>query len=322
MLRMFNKPIFKKFIVLSVMSLLCFNSPLFGQAKEEAEVTEPEKTAGEGLGIHGFFNVIFTNDYITPRGLLVTNSDLTVQIFHGFGLDVYKNPDTCGINSVSFTLGTIYDFWTGQDNSFVGAWNEFDWFFGTVIGFGKHWRFGLQYVQFLSPPHNFRPENNVEFLLGYDDSWLKLPVVFNPYVKLWWTVSGDSNVVVGRRGHTYDVEIGFIPTMALGKCYYDIVLTTPTWITVGPASFWNGGEFGLKHEPSNFGVFSTGLTATIPLKWVPKPLGKWYVNGGFQYYYLINNSLLEAQVFTLGVHSRRDAHRNVMTGFVTIGVNW
>ena len=32
------------------------------------------------LDIHGFFDVTFANDYMTPRGLLVTNTGLTTQI--------------------------------------------------------------------------------------------------------------------------------------------------------------------------------------------------------------------------------------------------
>ena len=32
------------------------------------------------LDIHGFFDVTFSNDYMTPRGLLVTNTGLTTQI--------------------------------------------------------------------------------------------------------------------------------------------------------------------------------------------------------------------------------------------------
>ena len=32
------------------------------------------------LDIHGFFDVTFANDYITPRGLLVTNTGLTTQV--------------------------------------------------------------------------------------------------------------------------------------------------------------------------------------------------------------------------------------------------
>src|ERR1700730_6109274 len=54
------------------------------------------------LDIHGFFDVTFKNDYITPRGLLVTNTGLTTQILVGLVLDAYKDKNGW-INDISFT---------------------------------------------------------------------------------------------------------------------------------------------------------------------------------------------------------------------------
>lgn len=87
----------------------------------KAPPTPPDQT----LDIHGFFDVSFKNDYITPRGLLVTNTGLTVQVLTGLVLDVYKDPNGF-INKVSLVGGTWNDVWSEQHNSNVGAWNEFD----------------------------------------------------------------------------------------------------------------------------------------------------------------------------------------------------
>ena len=78
------------------------------------------------LDIHGFFDVTFANDYVTPRGLLVTNTGLTTQIVNGLTFSLYKNPDTW-INSFSITAGTFNDLWSEQNSPTVGSWNEFDW---------------------------------------------------------------------------------------------------------------------------------------------------------------------------------------------------
>lgn len=244
---------------------------------------------------HGFFDIAFKNDYITPRGLLVTNTGLTIQTLLGLYVDVYN--DSCG-NKASITLGIWNDLWTDQGNPYVGAWNEMDWFAGITTRIANNWLFNVQFLQFVSPPHNFKPENNVEFLFGYDDGFL------NPYVKLFWAVSGDSTVVVGRKGNTYDVEIGLLPTIE----FQYFTLLAPTWITVGPASFWNGGALGLKNKNCNFGVFSTGLNFKFPLIFG-------YIYLGGQYYYLINDSLLQAQTITLGTR-----HRHV--GVATAGMGF
>src|SRR5580700_10874550 len=88
------------------------------------------------LDIHGFFDVTFANDYITPRGLLVTNTGLTTQIVNGLTFSLYKNPDSW-INSFSVTVGTFNDLWSRQNSvtgganavtpgmfDAVGSWNE------------------------------------------------------------------------------------------------------------------------------------------------------------------------------------------------------
>src|ERR1700694_1819750 len=51
--------------------------------------------------VHGFFDISFKNDYITPRGLLVTNTGLTTQILAGMALDLYKGDKNGFINDVS-----------------------------------------------------------------------------------------------------------------------------------------------------------------------------------------------------------------------------
>src|SRR5215472_15755699 len=79
--------------------------------------------------VHGFFDISFKNDYITPRGLLVTNTGLTTQVLSGLALDLYKDKNGF-INKVSFVGGTWNDLWSEQHNPSVGAWNEFDWFIG------------------------------------------------------------------------------------------------------------------------------------------------------------------------------------------------
>ena len=296
--------------------LLC-NHPLLADTNEP-DVDEEKRANSQSTDMHGFFDLAFKNDYITPRGLLVTNTGLTIQVLTGLTLDVYKNPCSW-LNKVSLTIGTWNDIWSMQGDPYVGAWNEFDWFVGFNTLIAKNWLFGVQYLQFVSPPHHFTPENNVEFLLGYDDSSWGCPVVFNPYLKFFWAVSGDSTVVVGRQGNTYDIEIGLVPTLTLQQWCVSVIVTAPTWITVGPASFWNGGTLGLKNKNSHFGVFSTGLNAKIPLKFIPSRLGNWYVDFGGQYYCLINDNLLQAQTITLGLNSYKQAHRNIGVGTVGIG---
>jgi len=265
---------------------------------------------------------------MTPRGLLVTNTGLTTQIVSGLTFSLYKNPNAF-INSFSITAGTFNDLWSQQNHVQVGSWNEFDWWVSADIGFANYWKAGVTYITFLSPPGNFRQERNVEPYIRFDDGALTgWAFTFNPYVKLFYAISGDSTVVVGNQGDTYDVEIGLVPTVDLKKITgTPLTIAAPTWVTVGPTSYWNRGVTGCGPtttiEPcslSNAGVFTTGLALKETLDWwIPTRWGTWYAKGGFQYYHIINDSLLLAQTFTGTASSYPTAHREVWVGYGGLG---
>ncbi|MEA2990135.1 MAG: hypothetical protein QOG83_2846 [Alphaproteobacteria bacterium] len=275
--------------------------------------------------VHGFVDISFKNDYITPRGLLVTNTGLTTQALMGLALDLYKDK-TGPINNVGLYFGVWNDMWSEQRHPRVSNWNEFDWFVGLSVKFAQSWKFGVEYSEFLSPPGNFRIERNVEFSLAYDDSGWGFPITINPYVKLFYAASGDSTVVVGKRGDTYDVELGIVPTLGLKK-YTGInaTLTAPTWVTVGPSTYWNrgGNVCGLALcSTDNAGVFSTGLTAKLMLDMIPSRLGSWYAKAGFQYYHIINDNLLLAQTLVGTAPNFATAHRDIGVGFAGFGFSF
>jgi hypothetical protein len=295
---------------------------------------QPPPAPPPPLDIHGFFDVTFANDYMTPRGLLVTNTGLTTQIVNGLTFGLYKDPNTW-INSFSITAGTFNDMWSQQNNVTVGSWNEFDWWVSADWTIAKYWKTGVTYITFLSPPGNFRQERNVEPYIRFDDGALTgSAVTINAYVKLFYAISGSSTVVVGNQGNTYDVEIGMVPTLDLKKITgTPLTIAAPTWVTVGPSSYWNGGASAAVRstgcgptttiEPcslSNAGVFTTGLALKETLDWlIPTRWGTWYGKGGFQYYHIINDSLLLAQTFTGTASSYPTAHREVWVGYAGLG---
>lgn len=252
-----------------------------------------------GSAIHGFADYSVKPNYITPRGLLVTNDGVTSQILGG---RVFV---TSPATSLVVGIWTDIDSGGSQSSDTVGAWNEFDYFVGFNYSPVKDVKLGASYVVFLSPPGAFKTEQNIEFTASYDDS-AGGAFSFQPYAKLFWAVDGDSTVVLGKRGKTFDVELGLVPTLALGQ----LTLTAPTWVTVGPKEYWSGGtsDAFFPTDGSNFGVLSTGLSLKTPLAFVPARFGGWYAYGGLQYYHLINDSLVDANSLTTG---DAGGHRNV-----------
>lgn len=309
---------FAKQFIIAAAFIMFFSMTCKGWA--DSHYAEEEVTTERGT--HAYLNVQFKNKYITSRGLLVINNGLITQITNGLSFDVYKNKD-CIVSDASVFIGSWFNTWSKQKNAFIGTWNEFDWWAGANFTIAKNWTFTAQYLQMLSPPYNFVPANNLDFVLTYDDSSWKLPLTFNPYLRLWYTLNGGSIVVTGKTKDTYYFEFGVNPTLTLSNyCFLPITLSAPTWIQFGPSSFWNGGDLALEHEDSCFGVFSTGLMGKIPLNFLPPKLGKWYADAGFQYYYLINRNLLQAQKTTLGVDSLGHAHRNVVCAYGGFGVEF
>jgi hypothetical protein len=279
------------------------------------------------LDIHGWFDMTFSNDYSTSRGLLVTNTGLTSQATGGISFDAYKNPNGI-INKISVYTGVWTDNWSEQNHPSVGSFNEIDWFVGTKTTFLKNWTATFEYGEFQSPPGAFSTERNINFTIGYDDSsWGNL-IAIKPWVKFWYEVDGTSNTVVGVNGGTSDswyVEFGMAPTLDLKKYTgVNVVLTAPTWVSVGPSSYWNRGITGCglattTCATSNAGVFSTGLTATAPISFIPANYGQWYVKGGFQYYNMLNDSLRLAQTFTGTASNFADSHKDYVLGFAGFG---
>ncbi|MDB6060676.1 MAG: hypothetical protein JWM78_779 [Verrucomicrobiaceae bacterium] len=249
-----------------------------------------------GSAIHGFMDLSLKTDYITPRGLLVHDDGEALQVVNGLVVGI--TPD------VSVVVGTWNDVnLNNQHDPNVEAWNEFDWFIGANWNVGN-WALGLQYVEFISPPHNFTTEKNAELTVAYNDGTPGGTFAWKPYAKWFYAISGDSTVVLGKRGGTYDVELGLVPTWNVG----DFIVTFPSWVTVGPDEYW-GGDNG------NVGVASLGVNVKYPLG-IPQRFGKWYVDAGVQYYHLVNDSLVDVQTLTVGKSS---GDRNLVLGSIGIG---
>ena len=263
------------------------------------------------IDLHGFSDTALKNDYITPRGLLVTNRGSTIQSVDLLILDVFKNP-TGVISDVSFVAGTFLDFNPGYQPPNIDAFNEIDYIGGITIKIRQNWTLTAQYIQFDSPQSAFFVERNAEFGVKYDDSgWNKI-LPLNPYAKLFYTFKGQSSTVVTGNTATFDVEVGAVPAYDLTPRGVPVVLTAPTWFTVGPSQFWGGA--------SNFGVFSTGLVGTVPLPVIPA-VGKFSpqasIHFGVQYYRILNDRLLLAQTL-VGTGVGGATHSNVVVPSVGI----
>jgi hypothetical protein len=250
-----------------------------GQAQIAQEVADEDN----GWELSGFADVSVKNDYVTPRGLVVTTEGATIQILNGV---VATSP-----GGVAFHAGTWTDINPGYGDGNITAVNEFDFFFGVSGEIAPRLKAGVEYVQFISgqPSVAFQDERNIEFSLKYLDGNPDAAFTINPYAKLFWAFDSESStVVLGKRGGTFDVELGAVPTCKTGA----LTLSAPTWITVGPKSYWGDEDDNpLAVDGENFGVFSTGLKGSVPIGILEGASAYLHV----QYYHLINDNLMLAK---------------------------
>jgi hypothetical protein len=170
-----------------------------------------------------------------------------------------------------------------------------------------------------------------EVKLALNDSFTGWPITFNPYVTFYYEFNSIGSVGGGAvsaacfscQVNDYEFFIGMTPTMDLSKYWgIPVTLKAPTYVTVGPASFWNGNPDGIGLSSSgDVGVFTIGLTAIMPLKFMPAQYGNWYVKAGFQWYDIINTSLQASNAVSLGTScTSSSCLSSIFVGFGGVGV--
>jgi hypothetical protein len=294
--------------------------PDAAQQEDQPKYLAEAAAAPPGPQIHGFFDSPFKTAYITPRGLFVENQGLVWQPVVGL---VFPLPDI-GIKNFSLDAGIWNSVTTNQGDPRVGAWNEMD----VWVGFGgdimKNLSFHVDYEAWNFPNSTINKpstEHVSQFKLSYDDSefWGKTwgGFALHPYVNFFYEWAGSSTVVLGRSGGTYYVEPGIVPTFTWNLGQMPLTFAFPTYVQIGPASYWGKGGDALHKPDGNVGVISTGVTLTVPLKFVPVQYGNWHAEAGLLYYYLGNDALRRAGNLLSG-----NTDRNAFNAYVGIGVGF
>jgi hypothetical protein len=318
-------------VVGAVISAAAVASPSIATAADILPVKAKAPIVGASvpLDVHGYFDLTFATTRVTPGGLMIyKQGGYLTQADVGLSLDLYKNP-TGFINSFSVFGGVWNEFWSDPPPA-GRTWQEMDWYAGFTIGFAQYWKFTAQRLDFVFPSGG--QLENYNFILSYNDAHWGLWFPLNPTVKVLWTRHGGSAVVLGRTEDGYRFEVGVAPTFDMQKYWgAPVTIGVPTWVSVAPEEYFfvasDGAPCGaLQNLPcgtSNLGVFSTGLQARYSLAGVvPNRLGSWYLKGGVQYYHILNDALLAAQVITGAATSFNDSHKDIFVGTAGIGFSF
>jgi hypothetical protein len=172
--------------------------------------------------------------------------------------DVLFNPSielTIDLGSgFNFIIGTWWDVNDNADSDIGGAIQEVDVWAGLSYTTGPL-SFTLLYQEWMYAEQS---ERIVDFKIGYD-------TFLSPYILVHGRVDNGldaDNGVVGVLGGSYDFEAGIVS------------FSIPASVAFATDGF-HGGDGG-------FAYVSAGLTATVPLEFLP---GDWSLTGGVTYYH-------------------------------------
>ncbi|MDB5323169.1 MAG: hypothetical protein JWN40_4800 [Phycisphaerales bacterium] len=270
--------------------------------------------AEEAPNIHGFANVSFGTSYITPRGLVVENAGVVIQPVAGLVLPI---GDIGFLKNYTLVAGVWNSINSAQGDTDVGPWNEMDFFFSMSANVTPEINLNLTYGAWNFPQSSLNKpstEHNIDLKVSYADKWFGPDFSLNPYIDIFYEIGGSSTVVQGRNGGTGYLEVGIVPTYTLKAIDgWPITLTFPTYFSVGPEEYWGTGA----NKSGHFGVLSTAVNASVPLKFIPTRYGHWHADFGVQYYNLLNGTLLDSGTILSG-----NTDRNIFRGYAGFGVGF
>jgi hypothetical protein len=251
-------------------------------------------------------------------------------------------------------------YWAGGEPSANGTLFDTVFILSQSVTFGQYWTLSNQYVNVYSNDTGpttvplgpgiapvctgvlattcsaftgFTFLNFDQIKLAFNDSFDGWWITFNPYVAFYyeWNGAGTAQPACFTcLGNAGDWFLGIEPTVSLEKYWgIPVTLKAPTYVTVGQTSFWGGGLptpfWGHASTASNegVGIFTTGLTAVIPFKFMPAQYGHWFIQGGVQFYDVINTSLQSQNVFSVcgpaATSCSNSQYKDIVVGFVGIG---
>lgn len=278
------------------------------QVSDGKEITPPVEDI-LGSRITGLLNLEFSNQYITPRGLNVTNHGVVFQPLLLLFTDLYK-PKTPGfLDDVSLVTGVWNDFGSERAGAIKGNWNEIDGIGGLSFKFLKQWQFDTTYTVFRSQTHSYFTNDHMEFKLTYHDDVLGPQFSINPYVNLFVEMNETATVDFdhAKRQESGYFEFGADPTFKPKGI--PVTFELPTDVLVVGKHFYqklngDGGGAGAS-------VFTTEFKVSTPISCIPKAYGIWTVYAGFQYYHLMNEGQLDGNEYALGTAAPGQAKHNL-----------
>lgn len=244
--------------------------------KESKKIAETIKESC----ITGDIGVAVVSEYIS-RGVVNENQGAIAQPYLDLYFKLYEGAGF--VNKVSLNLG----LWSSINSNktaaspgtALGAWYEFDWTTGIALTFAKNFTLTTSWFDFDFVSSGGRA-SGLNFNLAYDDTDLLGAFALHPHVAVNKGMIGNFVGVPGG-DHGWYYEAGIAPGFVVGKGgTYPLAVTLPITAGFGPETY-NGDDYG---------YFTAGINASVPLAFVPSCYGSWTFSSGFAYWNLGKNA--------------------------------
>lgn len=282
--------------------------PLTASA-QDAEVSETPPPAVAAAPppqrFHAVSNFEFSNQYLTPRGMIVTEDGLTFQWLLLGLLNIYKGDSF--INDFTLVGGMWNDFNTAgvSVNAPFGSspktsWVEIDPIAGISVSFAKNFRLDVTYTAFDMQILGIPTSQHLETKLSFNDSPYLKAFALQPYMIFWQELTGKATaarvpyqVYLGEAGppSSFYFEFGVTPSYTVKSI--ELKLEVPCRMIMAADDFY--GEYYA--SSSTVSLYEVGFKATLPLKFVPPGYGFWNFHAGVRYQGFVDENLQGMQEF-------------------------
>jgi hypothetical protein len=252
--------------VLRIVGIACMLSIAVPAAAEEeagGEAAEAEESR-----LSGSIQFDVTNAYFF-RGILQERDGIIAQPAGDLYYSLYRSDDG---PIRDFAIGggvwaSIHSKDTGEQHS-PDSFYEVDWYPAISIEFPHAVSLTTYYYYYTSPNGAFDRADELDFELAWDDSEVFGRFALQPWINL--AIETQNTAFGDEEG--VGLQLGVEPTLyTFEHARYPVTLTVPLELGLGLNNYYedeSGGE-------NTFGYFQFGLSASMPLAFLPESIGEW-----------------------------------------------
>ena len=237
---------------------------------------QEEEASGPNAGRMSFsLYSDFTTAYFF-RGILQERNGFIWEPSADLSINVYAGDGTLASVDLGFNVwNSVHSNKTLADGSGPSNLYETDYTPSITLGWSNGFETSLSYPIFTSPNGAFSTVQQIDVGIAYDDSELLGPFALAPAVTFSFETD-NTNFGTGKKGGFFELAGG--PSFDLpldDEGNYPITTSVPLALGLSLYNYYDDGT-----SDDTFGFFSFGLTASVPLAFIPEDFGTWSAGAG------------------------------------------